>query len=314
VRLAACEEDGMKVFVAGGSGTIGVPLVRALVAAGHEVVATTRSREKERLIRGLGATPVVVDALDAAALERAVTAAAPTHVVHELTALPKTGPRRASDLESTNRLRDEGTRNLLRASIAAGTRRIVVGSFAMIGSAPEVRARGAEVDGAVQAVRSMESQVLEAARLGTIEGIVLRYGLFYGPGNPATEEMIALVRRRRLPRLRNDGGLLPYIHLSDAVTATVTALDRGPSGSVYDVVDDHPTSFSEMVAGMAEIVGAPRPFAVPGWLLRLVAPYTARLLTLRLPLSNEKARRELGWAPAFPSYREGLRHTVERAA
>jgi len=143
---------------------------------------------------------------------------------------------------------------------------------------------------------------------------VLRYGLFYGPGNPPTEEMIALVRRRRVPVVRGDRGQLPYIHLDDAVAATVAALERGSSGSAYDIVDDHPTSFSDVVAEMAQIVGAPRPFTVPAWLPRLVSPYMARMLMTELRLSNEQARRDLGWAPRFPSYREGLRQTIERAA
>jgi 2-alkyl-3-oxoalkanoate reductase len=302
----------MTVFVAGGSGTIGVPLVRALVATGYRVFATTRSEEKQAVIRGLGAMPVVVDALDAAALERAVRAAAPTHVIHQLTALPKAGPRCASDLAPTNRLRDEGTRNLLRAALAAGARRIVGGSFAPLGAAPA--GRDPMMAPAVEAVRSMESQILDAARRGHIEGIVLRYGLFYGPGNPPTEEMIALVRRRRVPVVRGDRGQLPYIHLDDAVAATVAAIERGSSGSAYDIVDDHPTSFSDVVAEMAQIVGAPRPFTVPAWLPRLVSPYMARMLMTELPLSNAKARRDLGWAPRFPSYREGLRQTIERAA
>lgn len=306
--------DDMTVFVAGGSGTIGVPLVRALVAAGYRVFATTRSDEKQAVIRGLGAVPVVVDALDAAAMEGAVRAAAPTHVIHQLTALPRTGVRRESDLEPTNRLREEGTRNLLRAAIAAGARRFVGGSFALLSAAAGGSAVDSKMSRAAAAVRSLESQILDAARRGDIEGIVLRYGLFYGPGNPATQEMIALVRRRRLPTVRDDRGLLPYIHLDDAVSATVAALARGSSGRAYDVVDDHPSSFSAMVAEMAQIVGAPRPFAVPAWLPRLMSPFMARMIMTELPLSNEQARRDLGWAPRFPSYREGLRQAIERAA
>jgi 2-alkyl-3-oxoalkanoate reductase len=303
----------MKIFVAGGSGTIGAPLVRALVESGHTVFATTRTPGKQGMLRALGATPVVVDALDGAAVDRAVRAAAPSHVIHQLTALPKTGVRRASDLDATNRLRDEGTRNLIRAAIAAGARRIIGGSFAPFGSAkPEMINH--ETLAAAEALRSMESQILDAARRGAIEGIVLRYGLFYGPGNPATEEMIAMVRKRRLPRIRGDRGHLPYIHVDDAVAATIAALDHGVSGAVYDIVDDHPASFSEMVTDMAEVAGAPRPLTVPAWLLRLAAPYMARVLTLDLPLSNAEARRELGWAPAFPSYREGLRQTIAHAA
>ena len=304
----------MRVFVAGGSGTIGVPLVRGLVAKGHHVVATTRSREKEAMLRSLGATPVIVDALDAAALERAVIAAAPTHVIHELTALPRAGARRASDLEPTNRLRDEGTRHLLHAAISARAQRFVAGSFALIGAMPDVPTADVAIARAAQAIRSMETQVLDAARSGRIEGIVLRYGLFYGPGNPATDEMIALVRKRRLPRVRHDRGRLPYIHLDDAVAATIVALDHGSSGSAYDIMDDAPASFSEMLTEMADVAGAPQPFTVPAWLPRLVTPYMARLLSLHPPLSNAQARRELGWAPMYPSYREGLRQTIAHAA
>jgi nucleoside-diphosphate-sugar epimerase len=295
----------MRVFVAGGTGTIGVPLVRALVARNHLVFATTRSSDKQSLIRGLGASPVVVDALDAAALDKAVREAAPTHVVHELTALPKAGPRSAQELEPTNKLRDEGTRNLLRAAIAAGAQRIVVGSFALTGAGPQ-QTSNADLNRAAAAVRSMESQVLDAAHRRDIEGVVLRYGLFYGPGNPATDDLIARVRKRRVPRVRNDRGQLPYIHLDDAVAATVAALDRGTSGSVYDIVDDHPTSFSEMVTELANVAGAPPPWTIPAWLLRMAAPYVARLLTLQVRLSNARAREDLGWAPMFPSYREGL--------
>jgi len=296
----------MRVFVAGGTGTIGVPLVRALVARNHLVFATTRSSDKQSLIRGLGASPVVVDALDAAALDKAVREAAPTHVVHELTALPKAGPRSAQELEPTNKLRDEGTRNLLRAAIAAGAQRIVVGSFALTGAGPQ-QTSNADLNRAAAAVRSMESQVLDAAHRRDIEGVVLRYGLFYGPGNPATDDLIARVRKRRVPRVRNDRGQLPYIHLDDAVAATVAALDRGTSGSVFDIVDDHPTSFSGMVTELANVTGAPPPWTVPAWLLRMAAPYVARLLTLQVRLSNARARADLGWAPMFPSYREGLR-------
>ena len=305
-------EVRMNIFVAGGSGTIGVPLVRALVASGHRVTATTRSPEKAVLISAQGATPIVVDALDARALERAVQSAAPTHVIHQLTALPKAGARRARDLEPTNRLRDEGTRNLLRAATASRAERIIVGSFAMLGmnQDPRVVVR----DPAAAAVKSMESQVLEAAARGVIEGIVLRYGLFYGPGNPGTEELLASVRRRRLPRIRPDDGQLPFIHMVDAVSATLAALDRGSSGRVYNVVDDEPASFSDFVSEIAAISGSPRPVAVPWWVVRLFAPYMSRLVRGRFSATNTEARRELAWTPEFPSYRDGLRHMIAQSS
>jgi nucleoside-diphosphate-sugar epimerase len=302
----------MNVFVAGGSGAIGVPLIRELVRNGHQVTASTRTAANTAGLRALGANPVIADALDADALQRAVVAAHPTHVVHQLTALPKGGPRSARDLVATNRLRIDGTRNLLAAAIAAGARRMVGGSFALIGAStagvPE------EIRPAAEAVQSMETQILDANRSGAIEGVVLRYGLFYGPEAASTVEMIAMAKRRLLPAVRGDRSLLPCIHVDDAARATVAALDRGPAGRSYDIVDDEPVSFSEIVRALAEAAGAPRPIAVPLWLPRLVAPYMARMISLQLPLSNQKARADLGWRPSFPTIREGLAQTARRAA
>jgi nucleoside-diphosphate-sugar epimerase len=302
----------MNVFIAGGSGAIGVPLVRALVARGHQVTALTRSAANEPMLRALGATPAVADALDAEALRRVVIAARPTHVVHQLTALPKAGPKRASDLAPTNRLRIEGTKNLLSAAVAAGATRLVGGSFALMGA--ERGGVPPEAQQAADAVRSMESQILDASARGLIEGVVLRYGLFYGPENVSTQQMIALARRRLLPTVRGDRGLLPLVHVDDAADATVAALERAAPGTVYDIVDDRAVSMSDIVRAIAESVGAPRPFAVPSWLPRLLSPYMARMLAMRLPLSNEKARVELGWRPAHPTIRDGLPRLLRRAA
>ena len=302
----------MNVFVAGGSGAIGVPLVRALVAAGHQVTASTRSETNAAMLKGLGAKPAIVDALDAEALRRAVVAAQPTHVVHELTALPKGGPKSAKDLDATNRLRTDGTRHLVAAAIAAGAQRILAGSFALIGG--KKPGLPADINAAAAAVDSMETQILDANRSGAIEGIVLRYGLFYGSDAASMAEMIAMAKRRMLPAIRNDRSLLPWIHVEDAASATVVALERAHAGRTYDIVDDEPVSFSEMVYAIAQAAGAPKPIAVPLWLPRLVMPYTARMMSLRLPLSNEKARRELGWRPSYPNVRAGLRHALHAAA
>jgi nucleoside-diphosphate-sugar epimerase len=302
----------MNVFIAGGSGAIGVPLVRALVAAGHQVTASTRSEKNAAMLKGLGATPVIVDALAADALRRAVVGAHPTHVVHELTALPKGGPKTAKDLDATNRLRIEGTRNLIAAAIAARAQRVLAGSFALIGG--KRPGLPADIVAASAAVESMETQVLDADRSGAIEGVVLRYGLFYGPEAASTIEMVAMARRRMLPAIRHDQSLLPWIHVDDAASATVAALDRAPAGRSYDIVDDQPVSFSEIVRAMAEAAGAPSPIAVPLWLPRLIAPYTARMLSLRLPLSNQKAREDFNWRPSYPTIREGLRQTFQHAA
>jgi nucleoside-diphosphate-sugar epimerase len=303
----------MRVFLAGGTGAIGVPLIRALTTAGHQVTALTRSSANASMLRALGVTPAVANALDAEALRHVVIDAQPTHVIHELTALPKGGVRSSRDLAPTNRLRIEGTRNLIEAAVAAGAKRIVAGSFAIFRGGPSADAPP-EVRDAAEAVRSMESQILEASRAGRIEGVVLRYGLFYGPDAGSTVQMIAMAKRRLLPTIRGDRGLLSNIHVDDAASATVAALERAPAGSTYDIVDDRPVSFSEIVERLAAAAGAPRPFAVPAWLPRLVMPYLARMVALRLPLSNEKARAELGWQPAYPTIREGLAQTLRHAA
>jgi nucleoside-diphosphate-sugar epimerase len=311
-RDARFPEYIMNVFLAGGSGAIGVPLIRQLVAGGHQVTALTRSSKNAPLLRDLGATPAIADALDAAALRAAVVAARPTHVIHELTALPKSGPRSARDLIPTNRLRIDGTRNLLAAAVAAGATRLVGGSFALLGAS--TLGVPADVADAAAAIRSMESQIIEASRAGAIEGIILRYGMFYGLESASTMEMMAMARRRLLPAIRGDRSLLPWIHLEDAARATVAALDRGPAGSTCDIVDDEPVSFTEIVQTIAAAAGAPAPFAIPSWLLRLIAPYMARIIGLRLALSNEKASTELGWRPSFPTIRAGLLQAARRAA
>lgn len=301
----------MNVFVAGGSGTIGVPLVRALVAAGHQVTALTRSPGKRDELRALGASVAVADALNREALARSVDAARPTHIIHQLTALPKDGPRRPSDLDATNRLRIDGTRNLLDAAINARARRFIVGSFALLSERPETPPAD---DPAAAAVRSMESQVLDATKRGSIEGVILRYGMFYGRDSASTIKIIDLVRKRRLPVVRGDAGQLPFIHLDDAISATIAALDTGPAGGVYDIVDDRPVSMTDIVETIAKYTGAPAPFKVPAWLPRLFAPYMARILSMRMPLSNARAKRELGWTPRYSTMRDGLADMFQRAA
>jgi len=294
----------MNVLVAGGSGTIGLPLVRALLTAGHQVTALSRSTTRHDELRGLGATVVTADALDREALGAAILRARPTHVIHQLTALPKRGPRSASDLEATNRLRIDGTRNLLEASIEAGARRFIAGSFAVLsgrGGQPSTSSNAAAA-----AVQSMERQVLDAAKRGAIEGLVLRYGLFYGRDVPSTAAMIAMVRKRRLPVVRGDAGQLPIIHIDDAVTATVLALDHGAGGGTYDIVDDRAVSLAEIVSAIAEYSASPKPWRVPAWLIRLLSPYMARMMSTRLSLSNAAAKKELGWRPLYPTLQDGV--------
>ena len=301
----------MNVFIAGGSGTIGTPLVRALVSAGHDVTAMTRSPGKEAALRALGASVAVADALDADAVTRALVDAHPTHVIHQLTALPKGGVRRSSDLEGTNRLRIDGTRYLLAAAVHAGAHRFLVGSFAMLSP----RAGDTlSADPAAVAVRSMEAQVLDATARGAIEGVILRYGLFYGPTVPSTISMMHMVQRRRLPVVRHDASQLAVVHLDDAVSATVLALERAAAGTAYDIVDDRCVSLTEIVETLAEYYGAPAPWRVPAWLLRLVAPYLRRVTSMRVPLSNAMAKADLGWRPTYPTIRDGLAAMAARAA
>jgi nucleoside-diphosphate-sugar epimerase len=188
--------------------------------------------------------------------------------------------------------------------VAAGAARFIGGSFALIGASSA--GVPADVQDAADAVRSMESQILDASRAGSIDGIVLRYGMFYGPESASTIEMLTMARRRMLPRIRGDRSLLPCIHVDDAASATVAALERAPAGSTYDIVDDEPVSFSTIVQAVAEAAGAPAPIALPLWVPRLVAPYMARMIALRLPLSNARARLELGWRPLYPTIRQGL--------
>jgi nucleoside-diphosphate-sugar epimerase len=160
----------------------------------------------------------------------------------------------------------------------------------------------------------METQVLAATEQGSIEGVILRYGMFYGLDVPSTIAMIDMIRKRRLPVVRSDASQLPIIHLDDAVSATLRALDVAPAGSIYDIVDDQAVSLSEIVGAIAEYTNSSKPFKVPAWLPRLVSPYLARMTSTRLPLSNAKAKTELGWRPKYETMREGLAHMFHKAA
>lgn len=308
----------MKVFVAGASGAIGRPLVRQLLAAGHEVTGMTRREDRAEEIRAAGAVAVVCDALDATSLEIAVRGAAPEVVVHELTALPPRLDYRAKDdpLEPTNLLRREGTRNLVAAAKAAGARRLIAESVAFF-YAPEgdwVKDEEAPLfldapppfGNAAAALADLEQQVLGAEGL---EGIVMRYGWLYGPGTyyardgSLTEDAL----KRRAPIVGKGTGTFSFVHVDDAASATVAALDRGSPGA-YNVVDDDPAPMREWAPAFAEVVGAKKPFRVPTWLARLAAGAGAASMATRLRgASNAKAKRELGWQPRYSSWREGFR-------
>ncbi len=305
----------MRVFVAGASGAIGKPLVRRLLAAGHEVTGMTRREERAAEIRAAGAEAVVCDVFDAGALDAAVAAAKPEAVIHALTALPPKFDPKSDYLAATNRVRSEGTRNLIAAARAAGARRIVAESVAFFYEPEGEWVKDEEarlfVDppgrfaAASEALRTLEREVVEA---GAIEGVVLRFGWFYGPrtyydrGGSVAEEVL----RRRYPVIGKGTGIFSFIHIDDAATAFVAALDHGAPG-LYNVVDDEPAALREWLPVYAGALGAKPPRKVPVWLARLLAgaDLASTAVSMR-GAANAKAKRELGWEPAHPSWRTGF--------
>jgi nucleoside-diphosphate-sugar epimerase len=307
----------MRVFVAGASGVIGKPLVRELVAGGHEVTGATRSKERAEPIRAAGAEVAICDALDAEALRDAVVAAQPEVVVNELTALPRR--RGEGNYEANNRIRREGTTNLVAAAQAAGARRLVAQSIAFIyelaggwvkeEDAPLMSPGDDPYGRTVAAIRDLERQVLAAQGL---EGVVLRYGFFYGPGVSYSIDpfRIELVRRRLYPIVGAGTGTFSFIHVDAAAAATVAALGRGSPG-VYNIVDDEPAPLREWLPVYAAAVGAKPPLRVPLWLARLLGGRAAATMAVELRgASNAKAKRELGWEPRYSSWRQGFRESL----
>jgi nucleoside-diphosphate-sugar epimerase len=304
--------------VAGGTGALGVPLVRQLLAQGHEVIGLSRSATRQDQIRRLGADVVVADALDPARLRAVVVSAGPEAVIHALTAIPKRGPLRAADLNRTNVLRDVGTRNLLAAAIAAGAKRFIAESmilfygFGDLGSSLITEAQPAAqavpypwLRLSIEALASEERQVIAASASGQIDGVLLRFGGFYGP-TAGTGMLAQLLRRRLLPLPHGAKSLTCWIHVEDAA-AMVAALTRGHSGQAYNIVDDEPVSFADFLRYLARAVGAPAPWLAPRWLLSWTAPFlSTSWMGTSMRVSNKKAKMELGWAPQFPTYREGL--------
>ncbi len=304
----------MRVFVAGATGAIGRPLVRQLVEAGHQVTGTTRSEARARELRDAGATPAVCDALDASALRSAVEEAKPEVAVHELTDLPKEWSMRYQ-YGATGRLRAEAGRNLVDAARAVGTRRVIAQSIAFVYApeggpvkdedAPTMRGQSGRFAEALDSTFDLERTVTEAAG---VDGVVLRYGFFYGPGTwyAAGTKLADAVRKRRVPIVGDGEGLFSFVHVDDAASATVAALDRGAPG-IYNVVDDAPATYAEWVGEIAQLVDARPPRSVPLWLGRLAAGGNAVMATTLRGASNAKAKRELGWQPRYADWREGFR-------
>ena len=307
----------MRVFVAGATGAIGEQLVPRLVAAGHEVHGMTRSESKQAMLEEMGAVPVVADALDPDQVAGAVGRASPDVIVHQLTAIGSLDPRHFDrDFALTNRLRTEGTDHLLSAGQATGAKRFVAQSY---GGWPYVRAGGPvkteedpldptparEMRETLAAIRHVEQAVLGAR---WTEGIVLRYGAFYGPGTSMAPggEQFELVRRRRFPMLGDGGGVWSFVHIVDAAEATLAAVEHGRRG-VYNVVDDDPAPVAEWLPALAKELGAKQPMRVPRLVGRLFAGEAGVvMMTDSRGASNAKAKRELGWRPAHPSWRDGF--------
>jgi nucleoside-diphosphate-sugar epimerase len=311
----------MRVFVAGATGVLGRALVRLLVERGDTVTGMTRSASKRGVLERLGAKPVVADAFDAGAVADAVRAAEPDVVAHEMTALSELRAVRRFDraFAQTSRLRREGTDVLLAASRDAGVPRFVAQSFCGFLLAPHGPRVVTEDDALVSepprpftsmlaALRHLERAVTGAS---WTTGVVLRYGGFYGPGTTVSRRppgsQSELVRRRMFPIIGSGAGIWSFIHVEDAARATVAAIDRAQRG-IYQITDDEPAPVHDWLPGLAAALGARPPLRVPKWLGRLAAgPAAVVMMTEVSGASNAKARRELGWAPRYPSWREGFR-------
>jgi nucleoside-diphosphate-sugar epimerase len=306
----------MKVFVAGATGAVGKRLLPLLVGRGHEVLGMTRSRPE--VVWELGGEPVVADGLDRDAVVDAIVMAEPDVVVHELTALSGIGDMRKLEREFalTNRLRTEGTDNLLAGARAAGARKFVAQSFAGWPYEREgslIKDEDAPLDPHPPAAfRSMLEAIgyLERTVAGAdgIDGIVLRYGGFYGPGTslaPGGEHFEA-VRKRKFPIVDGGGGIWSFAHIDDVASATLAAIERGHRG-IYNIVDDEPAPVREWLPQLASILGAKPPRHLPKWLARPLAGEAAVVMMTEVRgASNKKAKRELGWEPRYHSWREGF--------
>jgi nucleoside-diphosphate-sugar epimerase len=320
------EEVVMKVFVAGATGAIGRQLIPMLVQRGHEVAATTRTPEKAAALRTMGAEPVVADALDREAIVDAVVRAAPEAVVHQATALTGVFNLKhfSRTFEQTNRLRTLGTDHLLEGARAAAARRFVAQGFAgwpyaSDGPAPKTEedpfepSPPEEMRSTVDAIWHLEGAVLGAEDL---EGVVLRYGGFYGPGTSlgVGGAMVEGVRKRQIPIVGDGAGETSFLHIADATAATVVALERGATG-VYNVVDDEPAPAAEWIPELAKAIGAKPPRRVPVWLAKpLIGEAGVWLMTKVRGGSNAKAKAELGWTPRYASWRTGFRAGLSEVA
>jgi nucleoside-diphosphate-sugar epimerase len=308
----------VRVFVAGGTGVLGRRLVPQLVARGHQVTATTTSPAKLGLLEQLGADGVVMDGLDPVSVGEAVAKARPDAIVHQMTGLSPAHTGKP-DLKhpdrffaATNRLRSEGTDHLLAAAEATGVSHVVAQSFGAFGGIREggwVKTEEDPMDPGpasarkgVEALRYLEDVVLKAG------GVALRYGSLYGPG--AIDDQVELVRKRMFPLVGGGTGYMSWVHLDDAASATILAMEQKASG-VFNIVDDEPAPASEWLPYLAACAGAKRPMRVPKWLARLLAGEMAvMMMTEARGFSNAKAKRDLGWELRHPSWRQGFKEEL----
>ena len=323
-RFDAKRGENMNVFLAGASGVIGRPLTEYLIAAGHEVTGLTRSAKRAEQLRINGIRAVVGDVFDKPNLIRTVCEAEPDVVIHQLTSLPKKiDPRQIRQaLADTNRIRIEGTANLVEAALQAGAKKLVTQSIAFAyepdpdvirsEKSPlhtKVPASYAEVIGAV---RQLEKITLGSTGL---TGIVLRYGFFYGPGTAYDPDGAVAkdVRAGKMPIVGKGEGVFSFIHIDDAAAATLAALELIEPG-IYNIVDDDPAAVSEWLPHYASLLGARRPRRVPKWLARLLAGrYAVHLMCEQSGASNAKAKQQLGWKPQYASWRSGFAAALRRS-
>lgn len=313
----------MRIFLAGATGALGRRLTPLLVNAGHTVIGMTRSAGKEELLRSLGAEPVVADALDAESILAAMQQAEPEVVIHQLTAIPAQLDLNhfQRDFELTDRLRTLGTDYLVAAAQAVGARRFIAQSYCGSLYAPGGKHAKTEEDPinphppapmrrTVEAIRHLEEAVTGAPAL---EGLALRYGWFYGPGTGVGPggSILEAVRQHQMPVVGGGAGVWSWIHIDDAATATLAAVQRGAPG-LYNVVDDEPAPVAEWLPALAEALGAKAPQRVPALVARLaIGELGVFMMTENQGASNAKAKRELGWEPKWKTWREGFRQGLE---
>jgi 2-alkyl-3-oxoalkanoate reductase len=304
----------MNVFIAGATGAVGRALIPQLIDNGHAVTGTTRSESKAQSLRALGATPVVVDGLDRQAVRDAVRAAAPDAIVHQMTALSGLDdPRRFErSFAMTNRLRSEGTDNLLAAATEVGAT-VIAQSYAGWPYEPAGGPVKTEDDALMADPPKQMRSTLDAIRhveraVPAAGGMVLRYGGFYGPGTGIARgcDQWDAVHARRFPIVGDGAGVWSFIQIEDAASATIAAIDRGAPG-IYNVVDDEPAPVAEWLPALAQAIGARPPRRIPVWLARMaIGDVGVSMMTLIRGASNAKARRDLGWEPRYRSWREGF--------